>query len=754
MIIIEALGLESVGPFESVKLKIEPGLTTIYGLNEASGKNAPNGNAVGKSLLLSSLKETVDDEPIVGERSDRIKVGKRAVQFINHAGKRILVRRTAKTQGEKIECFEDGKNQEIRRIGDAKEFISKHWPLTSTEYSTFVHLDSRAPHPLVMGTSAQRKEFFTEFFGLDKLDAERKLYNAKLRELRETRVAFDELLSQYKKTKERLLTDAERADMEKLRDSLGDVLESLQKRVTAVQGTIRLMQFGVSAKTQIETLMNAYGDVSREIIDQAVEDNAWELKDVDEKLTDSRAWDAYRRDNARYIEATNALSENANAFIKKHGREEAQKLAKNAASNAVRLAAEITSIDDRLDEIERSLRTAVVERVDAPAEDEQDLRVLQRTYEHHLEHAEKFGKGKCQTCGQPVTIKDPAIVHKKLDTIRRKLEQHEAAKKYAAVVARRRELKQEHAALVKTYDAAEAERKKALPVARLYKEIRDLPSKPAEFKGRKLETNVLEKMKADIIERRELLKFVAPHVDTIAEYLALTDEQMQAARDIETLSAKMHKAQEQFTQALTKLEVDSTIADQLVEMHARLKKMKVALKDEPYIKMLVDAYSDKNIKRLAVDAIGERLMTLVNSYAMRIFEEDFRFSFVWDSEVRLLVHRRKKGKKDDVTDVRKLSGAESVFFTLILTCALLNFVPAHKRCNVLILDEPSAHMSVHNTEILQNILKIVNTLIPSIVVITPKHTEYYEGARNYTIIKSKSGVATLKKGHPQDFLAR
>lgn len=751
MNVLHAIGLKDVGPFEDVQFKITPGISVIYGLNRSSGKASANSNYVGKSLLFSSIADTFHDEPIVGERSDRIRHGTRAASFTNAYGKKILVRRTAKGKTEKIDIFENGVDLKLRTSTIAKEYLAKAWPLTQTDHGTFVHIDSRVPHPLVMGSSAERKRFFTEFFGLDKLDAEKKLYAARLRELSKIRAAFDELFSQYKKTQERLLSADERADLESRRDALADSLERLQGRVTAIQSTIRLMQFGVSAKEQIQTLVNAYGEITAQVLEQATADNAWELDDVQSKLADARAWDDYRRDNARYIEAINALAPEVKKFIKEHGRSEALKLAKNATTVVLRVKSELEQTDNRLTEIERLLKKALPEPVEPPQEDEQDLRVLERTYTHHLQHADRFETGKCPTCGQLVEIKDPAVVKKKLKAVREKLEQHEEAKSYQEKAARRRELKQEHRALTKSYEAAENERAQALPLAKMYRVIRDLPSKPEEFTGRKLETKVLEKMKTEILARRELLKFVVPHVDTIVEYLALTPEQIKSAKNLDALAEKMSDVQAKYTQALTKLEVDDSIDDQLAEMRSRLKQMKKDLRDEPYVKMLVQGYSDKNIKKLAVDAISERLMTLVNSYASRVYQENLQFELIWESDVQLLVHRQIPGKKPNTTDVRKLSGAESLLFTLILVCALLNFVPSHKRCNVMILDEPTAHLSPENTEILQDVLKMLNAIVPSIIVITPKSTEIYEGAQPYTIVK-RNGVSTIRKGMPHEIV--
>jgi len=179
--------------------------------------------------------------------------------------------------------------------------------------------------------------------------------------------------------------------------------------------------------------------------------------------------------------------------------------------------------------------------------------------------------------------------------------------------------------------------------------------------------------------------------------------------------------------------------------------MKEELKEEEALRLLVEAYSDKNIKRDAVKAVSSRLMAEVNKYAKSIFPEDFDFEFKWESsKVQLLVNRRyREGKKTKVvtSDVRKLSGAESKLYTFVLVLAHLTFVPARKRSNVLILDEPDSNMSGETTESFKRLLPILNKVIPSIIVITPRTSERYEGAQEFTVLKEK-GEARIVKGHP------
>jgi DNA repair exonuclease SbcCD ATPase subunit len=184
--------------------------------------------------------------------------------------------------------------------------------------------------------------------------------------------------------------------------------------------------------------------------------------------------------------------------------------------------------------------------------------------------------------------------------------------------------------------------------------------------------------------------------------------------------------------------------DRLLEMRAEL------INEEP-LKLLVEAYSDKAMKRMAIKSVSTKLMHEINKYAKLIFPEDFDFGFSWESsKISLTVTRKyRQGKKVKTltSDVRKLSGAESKLYTFILVLAHLTFVPARKRSNVLILDEPDSNMSAETSEAFKKLLPILNKVIPSIIVITPRTEQRYEGAQEFTVLKEK-GEAKIVSGHP------
>jgi DNA repair exonuclease SbcCD ATPase subunit len=764
---LREITLQNVGPIKDITFKIQPGLSVVYGLNQAAGKNTENGNAVGKSLLLSSIPETIRGLPIIGERGDRVQEGARIAAFTSHLGKNVEVRRSSNGRGDKLELFEDGKSLDFRTIAASKEYIDQHWPLSDVDYTTFVHLDSRAPHPLVMGTSAQRKEFFTEFFNLEILDAERKLYNSYLRELKTARAAYDEVNTQLANIRARRLMDKDRESAENDRDTLQERLTELEGKVSSAQYVARLIKFGERFSEEIVRLKKEYKALDSEAIADAnaaiwdtIRAKKAERSEIEGLLRKAeltlRDYENYTRGITKYTEAFEDLSPEAREAIDTEGFESALEKSGEAAQKAMKLKAQLDTLNEQLDALEVKLDAKLPPKIEAPTEDIEDLKVLERTYQHHLQHAKKFGSGVCDSCGQTVQTKDPAEVKDRLAAVREKLEQHAAAQAYADALAIRQEQTAKFNELDDKAGLLGEERVKLVKIGKIYKELNALPSKPAPFESEIPSDSSIDEFRSKIGElakeidiqqnKESFLKSILPNIDTINEFLALTKQQVELAQELDSLSETVRSTRETYTQALSKLSVENSLAQHIQELLTRADELADRLKEESKIKFLVEAYSDKNIKKLVVEQISARLMSLVNTYAQQVFEESYRFELIWDTDISILAHRS-NGK---VSDVRKLSGAESTLFTIILVCALLSFVPAKKRCNFMILDEPTSHMSAHNKQILHNALKLLNSLIPSIIIVTPKMEERYYGATEYTVVKGMDGVSRLEEGHPDE----
>jgi ABC-type sugar transport system ATPase subunit len=77
----------------------------------------------------------------------------------------------------------------------------------------------------------------------------------------------------------------------------------------------------------------------------------------------------------------------------------------------------------------------------------------------------------------------------------------------------------------------------------------------------------------------------------------------------------------------------------------------------------------------------------------------------------------------------------------------MTFVPLKKRCNVMIMDEPTANFSPETTEKFKSLIAVLNQVIPTIVIVTPRTDERYEKATEWTVLKEK-GCSRIVRGHP------
>lgn len=745
MNVVHAIGLKDVSPFKEVQFKIPSGISVIYGLNRASGKASKNSNGVGKSYLLSTPAEIIYEEPIVGEKQDRSKRGTRAFSFTNAFGKKVLVSRVARGRSEKLMIKVDGVDKQFRTPTYAKAYLKKAWPITAEEYNTYVHIDSRVAHPLVMGTSAQRKAFFTSFFKLDTIDAERKLYVAELNRLLKVKAGFDELRAAYMKAKGDLLDDDTYIAYRRKYKSYRAKLRQLQDEFSAIQETVRLVSFAKSAREQIAKLTRLCGGpINEEEFERLEKANRWETSKVAADIEEAEAWEQYQRDTAHYNKVYSGLSTAAKKFLKEHGTKDALSKAREAQRLVLQYREALKRRRQDCEDIEKQLEAPLPRRVAKPEGEQGELEVLQRAYAHQLDHAEQFQEGKCETCGQVVKIKDPKVLRKKLDSVVKRLDDFAAYKEYRQAAADRQKLEFRLKSYKSDVRRAVDKVNGVKDEAALYQELKDLPSRPKPFTGKKLQLVVLRKMMEELTANRALLDFMRPHLDAIIGVQELTKEDVKKAQSSDSLSDDMNAVQERMSKIQAKIEIHDTMRDRVLEMRDRLVKMKKELADIEPLKILVQGFQDKNLKKMAIEAIGQRLMALVNKFAAPVFPENFSFEFKWDTQIQLIVHR----KNGEPSDVRRLSGAESTIFTLILVGALLAFVPSHKRCSVMILDEPSARMSKETTELFQKVLAVLNKTIPSIVVITPRSEEIYEGAKAFTVVKNNKGVARLVEGFP------
>lgn len=688
---IEKIGIAGIGPFKKgVVLPIVPGVQILYGKNELKGGNA---NAVGKSLLGKALLDIFYEPEIRGDKRQ----GRRFVTF-SKGGKKVKVM----SKDDSMTLLEDGKDISGRTKTATKKAAADLWGLTQDEFLTYGLVDAAVPHPLVKGNTAARKAFFTSFFGLDQMDREKKLFVKELAEIKKMKAAHAELTTAFAAARSDMLGKKERTALQ----------EELQREEERLQTLLRLQEKAAAAQ-RVSTFLSLAKDKLKHL------DKVRAPKVVKQALAAARAaeeqqneYEEYVADKRRYIKLTEGLD------LKTPMRK-----LEEAAEELYKIRREITLLED-VDEPTRK----VGKKVAKPEEDKDELLLDLRKAKHALQHSEQFAEGKCETCGQPVKAEDAGKIRKRISKIQQQLDawdEYESWKSLAASIA------EEQDAYDKASQQLEKLRKQEkvlAPLASLHKKRAALPEKPrrVEKPDRVYDTEALKK-------ELELSLFREQNEELI--------EEAKSFKPVEFDPSELTDTQERVYEIRAKLKLHKTVKARAVAMRERLQEIAKATARQQELELIIDSYSDKAMKRMAIESISKHLMDSVNKYAAMVFE-DYSFEFVWGTQIQMLV-RRPTG----VSDVRKLSGAESLLFTLILILSQLIFVPSSKRINLLVLDEPTASFSKETEELFIKLLAHITQVIPSVLIITPKKDFRVDGATAYTLVKQHGGTV-LREGHP------
>ena len=714
MLLITEIGLGGVADFKPTVLKVTPGVTYLYGKNMLTDGI---GNAAGKSVFASSLADIFYDTPMVGEKTDKPKTGVRMVRF-KRGDRDIKIQSTFKGRSERFKIAVDGVEKKGRTPSMTKKLAPKYWPINEDEFRTYGFLSANVPHPLVMGNSTARKAFFTSFFQLDRLDAEKKVLAAYSSELKKVRARFNELETTFNAVKTDMLKKGQRLELESQVADLSARLKALRSKSDRAAKVKSLLSFESFAKDKIEAGLKLCSDFDElEPMIAGLQKRRRAALRASEQLAEYKA---YRR----ALEAWETAAEGIDT------RDDMRTL-EDASAKFTKATAELRVYEKLVDP--RLIHPGhLLDPVTKPEQSKDELAEMRVKLRHLQEHSRKFSSGVCDECGQPVAKADP----EKIDRMKSKVKKlGDAWDKYDEWAEHRRNFEAElkdYEPKAKRRDAAEKVQNENREAHVLYKQRQRLGPRPDKVEKPE-EAEDVEVLNRDI----ELLKFLLQHQSNIEELRALTKEERELSFDSEV----MERVQDKLSGMKTKLDVHNTVKGRASEMRERLAELKAQLEDEEAVLFALEAYSDTAIKRMAVEAISEQMMATINKMGTIVFP-DYRFEFVWDSQVRILVHRQGKAP----TDVRKLSGAETMLFTLIMVFSLLMFVPSRKRLSLLILDEPCASFHERMIPKFHALLPEMLKVIPSILIATPKEYERYPGAKEYTIYRDQSG-ACLKKGH-------
>lgn len=726
MNIWKSIHLKDVGPFKNVTFNIPKGITTIYGCNGRSS----NSNAAGKSMLFSSIFDTLYESPVAAEKSDRLRSGVRAVSM--QVGETpLLVKRVGSKSslkyGDKV----------VHGVVKVRKELDQVLPWSWEDVVTYIHLDSQVPHPLVKGTNAHRKQFLTKFFNLDRIDVEKKIIKSELDRLSKVQPEYDFLTDELKRTSRQLPPEGVLEKLIAKQASYRAELERLQSDASELELKRKAAIFKDQASKEIEHYRNGTLESGVKNPSRVYAFYVELLAEQKGLLEEARRYQEFKDATAAYEKWLGQLAPETLEFMSSGELEDPEVKARQVIVHEQKLSA----IGSRLRKIQRqcAVKLPVALKPNRPLH--QCLSKLE-SLEHQIEHAKKFGKGQCPTCGQSVKVESLDELHKRVKSVKAVIRQWDV---YEAYVKERKEqelLRDEYRSLRNQITEC-----KAFIVANQHyrvvsQDLADPMEPPEPFRGKKIDYATMQKMVAEIQERVDALQFLMRHKELLRCALKPSTEldagSLERVADLSRMLVSVE----------AKIERANSLVERVKEIKERLAELTPKIRKISYVKELLEGYDDKAMKRLVIQAISTRLMQQVNKYAKLVFNDDFRFELVWDSsQVQLLVHRHFQDRVD-TSDVRRLSGAETKLFTIVLVLAMLSFVPSHKRSSMIVLDEPTANFSAANRALFEELLPVVNKVIPSIVIITPRTEERY-GGHEFTITKN-GGNTQIVKGHPSD----
>jgi DNA repair exonuclease SbcCD ATPase subunit len=724
MLICNALRVKGVVPYKDSTFEFTRGIHTVYGLNRTA-PGSKNANGAGKSRFFSMLPELIFGSPVQGTQQDRVQEGEVWLQAELNGVGYVFHRKDGKLQ------IKDSDGTLVcKNVADTKAWVAANVPLTEIGADTYLFIDSQRPHPLVKGSTADRKNFLEAFFDLEKITLEKVKVQAALAELKPLRAGYEKLAQE----RDRLRAEVAALGLS-YKDRKAQVAE-LSAKMEALTATANQYAELRRARQYIEDNAKLISSVVGHLddVEGAIVASKKRIAQRQQEVTLAIEYEAYLRQVARYKEALESVSEQAQPYL--NNRKLAQK------HHDLYLDTE-RGLDIFYRDPGEPDKPVPVKLPDiAPDRNLEDIYADKQAAEGQLKHALEFGKGTCPTCGQSVKTHNPSELKERISGYLKQIQAIEAwnqymydEKAYGVALEERNEVLERRKCQL-------AEMAKLKPAYEAWLELRKVPVEPEPFEGPHLS---MDDCQQQLLEAKQLLnnlQLIAPSVGLIE----LANENQEVV--IPDNSTELKLLTDEYAQAQAKLEVTRTYLLRIKSMNEDLAGMEDQLSKEELLNILSEAYNERGgLRKMAVQAISHSLIGQINKYAAHIFSEDYRFEMDWNAaQINLLCHRQYKGKII-TSDVRKLSGAESRLFTYVLTLALLTFVPDNKRVSVMILDEPTTNMGNENREAFKELLTAMANIIPTIIVLTPNFDEAYDGATCWTAVK-RNGVSTLESGHP------
>lgn len=784
MITVLESGAKNVVYFKDARAVMNANaLTFVRGLNLDSDPAAPTGNGAGKSLFFSTLPTAVYASPPTTskKKAKKILLAKNSVidfTVLGTDGHKYRVEQTAT----KYKIFKDGVDIEIRTVPLAEEYIrTVIFPLQAIDYYTYGFLSTLKPYPLRSADDTTRLEHFSQLFRLGDYDSMRLQFTKQLRSIKDSEIK---------------LATLEQSALS-LRTKLKKVKKSVSKTdLTEARAVHKKLESVIQEQVQAEFDLNTLRNTLKTLL--TVEKELDELRGkyvykdhpsarlaiLKSQKALAKKWDSFNSLRAAYDKSVKSTQEKIDQLkLPKEGRKELESQLDDLTKKKDRYEKQSEELEEKKDQYDRLLKQAkpVAEELasehDVGKDDTVDLKTdhtpeieacrARLRLKTLLEHKHREGNN-CPTCMSEVDIENIRKVvkqaTKELPALEKKKEAQDLFRKLRELRTKVKDLKfdpNEFKAVKEKEEQndglIEACREK-LRILKRHAELKSVladiekPTAPKEKPDTDLSYSKLDK---HIELCNQILSHVAskdkllennPQVSNFRTVKAVREQLEQTDAKIELAHAKLTKDRRAMAEASSVIDKQASYRSEfdlytkeLKESTDAIAKLKPSIDDKKVLETLIRAYSSKGLKTIVANQRAEALETNLNHARHLIFSEPFTFSVsASDSGLSIMVDRN----NGMISDVRELSGAESNCFNLLCMYAILAITPDERRLNMVVLDEPTAHMDKASAQLfIERFLPALMEVVPNVYVITP-NDEYLNGSSEWIVRKSR-GVATL-----------
>jgi DNA repair exonuclease SbcCD ATPase subunit len=764
------IDINNVVLFKKVKLPLNKYPLVVVRGENLDLKEKEAANHCGKTLGFSLI-------PTVRYGSPPSSIKKKDARTVHDAKSSIRLRwdsnghvydalQFSKGKSVGYDLLVDGKAGKFRKSVDAQEAIAKTLPINESQFYSFVYISDNA-HALQRATSAARFDFFEKVFNLDIYDKIAKEIGKEYSALKFESQKLKELEA------ERVLraSTMPKGSLKTLHEKRESLVERAERVRVKVDKYLKELRHITAYMTVSQDLNNK---LTIPLVKKSLEEMRLDESKLSKLLAESIAYYATYKEEKKRQERRQELVSKLAFFKSKVSIEDKDKYKKQLE----RLRDQMADMRSRIanDKANAATREQAWQEVLATgASKKQRAKWNQYTVEkiknglvkerHKIAIWDRSSTGLvdvkedesvCPTCNHALSAKARAKLlddnERNIEESRQRIKQWQKVSLYLEKKEAYNSIKYDkdvdiakheeaYAKFTERFTLAKKNYQAAEELEAINKELKKLPhvelnekkvTKPEAFEDNlKGLRSRIQSAESTLSQLRKLksLEVVYPSYDDAKQRY----EQLQAYIDkYQPILEKAQTALHRMTVEVTRAE---SLADELKVLSGKIDKHRDASADFKVYEALRLAYGAKGLRKMRIAAIAAAFEQNLNFYAPRIFNAPISFRInITTSQFDILATRN--GKPE--SDVRSLSGMERRAFHLLVLLSLLPFIPAHARCNLVVLDEIESGLDKPSrTKLVNEFIPLLNTLVPNVVLITPNTEKFFPVPNAVTYLVQK-----------------